>query len=246
MENLINPGECRKIVAKRDDKINFPSSKRFATFKAKLLEWFGEHGRSFAWRGQNSSLYIQIVSEVLLQRTRAETVSAFIPDFLQKYPSWISLVSVSEAELSANLRPLGLHHRRAASLQCFAREIISRKYIFPSDRTELESIPAVGQYVANAILLFAHSSSAPLLDSGMARLLRRYFGLSPIKVDIRHDKLLQAVAYEAVNGNTPIFLNWAMLDLSASHCRSSSPTCANCPLHRTCHYAKRNGRQKVL
>lgn len=240
MEILDNPGEHRQDARKGNNKINLPSNKRVATFKLKLLDWFVEHNRRFTWRESNANLYVRILSEVLLQRTRAETVSSFIPEFVREYPSWESLASVSEATLANSLRPLGLYRRRAASLQGLARAIILRQGEFPRERAELESIPAVGQYVANAILLFAHSSPAPLLDSSMARLLRRYFGLAPVKADIRYDKLLQAVAYRVLEGGFPIILNWAMLDLAALHCGPTSPICEGCPLRRTCKFAKRS------
>lgn len=238
------PGESQKGTRKGNSKINLPSIRRVASFKVKLLNWFSEHGRNFAWREPDASLYVRVVSEVLLQRTRAETVSAFISGFLQVYPSWERLANVSEATLAESLRPIGLYRRRATSLQRLAREIVRRQHIFPIERAELESIPAVGQYVANAILLFAHSSSAPLLDSSMARLLRRYFNLTPAKADIRYDKLLQSTAYRVLEGGTPTLLNWAMLDLAASHCRPTSPICESCPLRRTCHFAK--NRQQVM
>jgi A/G-specific adenine glycosylase len=237
------PGEPQKDAQKGNRTIDLPSIKEVIRFRDQVLSWFETHGRSFAWRDPSASLYVRIVSEVLLQRTRAETVSAFIPEFLKEYPSWESLANVSETTLAESLRPIGLYHRRAVSLQRFAREIIRRQHVFPFERADLESIPAVGQYVANAILLFAHSSSAPLLDSSMARLLRRHFDLSPVKVDIRYDKLLHAAAYRVLEGSTPILLNWAMLDLAALHCRSTLPKCESCPVQGTCYFAS---QQKAI
>jgi len=238
MEISNTPGKSQKGAREGGKGINLPSTRKLAPFRGKLLDWFGEHGRHFAWREPDASLYVRIVSEVLLQRTRAETVSAFMPSFLREYPTWETLVNVSESALAESLRPIGLYRRRASSLQRLAQEIVRRKHIYPTDREELESIPAVGQYVANAILLFAHASETPLLDSSMARLLRRYFNLIPTKADIRYDKLLQTMAYKTIEGGTAIFLNWAMLDLAALHCKPTSPSCNTCPLRRSCHFAK--------
>lgn len=232
------PEGFKKSIQKDDNNLKLPSVKRVASFREKVLSWFEVHGRTFAWRRPDATLYVQIVSEVLLQRTRAETVSTFIATFVQNYPSWESLALASEETLAENLRPIGLYRRRATSLKRLAQEIVRRNHIFPVERTDLESIPAVGQYVANAILLFAHEIPAPLLDAGMARLLRRYFDLSPAKADIRYDKLLQLAAHQILGCSSPSVLNWAILDIVASYCKPTTPQCKRCPLYRNCEFRK--------
>jgi adenine-specific DNA glycosylase len=47
--------------------------------------------------------------------------------------------------------------------------------VVPHDRRQIEALPAVGQYVASAVLLFAHGRPEPLLDANMARVLERVF-----------------------------------------------------------------------
>ena len=46
----------------------------FKRIQAKLLDWYQEKGRSFPWRKEGITKYQRIVTEVLLQRTKAETV----------------------------------------------------------------------------------------------------------------------------------------------------------------------------
>ncbi len=238
-----SPGE-RKIGRDKvtNTDIKFPKGNKITLFSTKVLHWFSDHKRRFAWREPSTDRYMKIVAEVLLQRTRAETVSAFLPQFLQLYPDWESLAQADETVLSEVLKPLGLWRRRTTSLLGLARGIVEREGIWPLDRQDLESIPAVGQYVANAVLLFEHSSNAPLLDASMARLLRRYFDLSPVKADIRYDKLLQTVAYKVLRQGNPISLNWGMLDLAAVHCKPSTPKCDTCPLRSTCQFARSSRR----
>ena len=100
-------------------------------FRAKLLQWYRQHGRHFPWRKRYASNYNKIIAEVLLQRTRAETVAEFFPLFVSRYPSWPQLAAANEDELIALIRPVGLWRRRSTSLMNLAREMVRRKGRFP-------------------------------------------------------------------------------------------------------------------
>ena len=104
---------------------------------------------------------------------------------------------------------------------------------FPSNRPDIESLPGVGQYIANAICLFALEQSEPLLDVNMARVLERCFGPRRL-ADIRYDPSLQQVARIIVTGPKSIQINWAILDLASLVCTRKNPACVRCPLLTTC------------
>jgi A/G-specific adenine glycosylase len=106
---------------------------------------------------------------------------------------------------------------------------------FPKTRDELEVLPGVGQYIANAILLFCHGEAQPLLDVNMARVLERVFG--PRKLaDIRYDPYLQELAFNVVQCKKARELNWAILDLAATICPARNPRCNICPLEPICNW----------
>ena len=46
-------------------------------FRNELLSWFESNKRDFPWRKDGISNYEIILSEILLQRTKAETVSNY-------------------------------------------------------------------------------------------------------------------------------------------------------------------------
>jgi A/G-specific adenine glycosylase len=198
----------------------------------------------FPWRRKNSNRYQRVVSEVLLQRTRAEVVAKVFPDFLARFPSWRRLASATPAELQTFLRPLGLWRRRATSISKLAKHVIKRGSRFPKTREELEKIPAVGQYVASAVLLFCHQSPAPLLDVNMARVLERYFGPRQL-ADIRYDRYLQALAQKVVQCDSLREINWALLDLGAMVCVSQTPKCGICPVRIGCRWFRCNSAETV-
>ena len=219
------------------------------SLQASLLRWFNCHGRRFRWRNQSASKYEVIISEMLLQRTKAETVARFLPAFLQRFPGWRHIAKASKAELEDYLKPIGLWRRRAASMRALARDVVRRRGRFPCSRAALEGLPGVGQYVASAVLLFSHGQPHPLLDGGMARVLERCFGPRRL-VDIRHYADLQHMAMMLIDGNDPKKLNWAMLDLAAIVCTPAQPQCQSCPLAHKClsarlDRAERGGRSRT-
>lgn len=208
-----------------------------ALFRNALLRWYDVNARDFPWRRRGVSIYKLVLAEVLLQRTRAETVAVFFDRFVTRFPTWQSIANASEQELGQLLKPIGLWRRRAASLRRLAGEMVTRRGEFPRRRSQVESLPGVGQYIANSILLFSAGRPEPLLDVNMARVLERYFGPRKL-VDIRYDPYLQELSRSVVRGRRSRDINWAILDLAAIVCRVKRPRCAVCPLRAACKYRR--------
>lgn len=213
-----------------------PSAGNLRTFRKRLLDWYAKSGRSLPWREPAAGPYERVVTEVLLQRTRAETVAAFYNRFFTEFPYWTELAKASTRQLRTFLKPIGLWRLRAKSLRRLAAGVLQLGCELPLERAELEKLPAVGQYVASATLLFYHGYAEPLLDGGMARVFERHFGPRSL-ADIRYDPYLQRLARRVIRGSRPIDINWAVLDLAALVCRPSKPQCDLCPVVRTCQYA---------
>jgi A/G-specific adenine glycosylase len=216
--------------------MNLPHAKDVAWFQHRLLRWFKRHGRRFPWREESATVYVKILSEVLLQRTRAEVVAGFLPEFVRQFPSWDVLTTATEEDLQRYLQRIGLWRRRAASLKRLAAEMARRGGRFPRTREEIEELPNVGQYIANSILLLCHGEPQPLLDVNMARVLERFFG--PRKLaDIRYDPYLQALARLVVDTSDPVVMNWAILDHASTVCKPARPLCSSCPVVEKCKFA---------
>src|SRR5262245_45051973 len=112
---VVQPGSTPKKAAKRRARqtvdlqveSRLPRSTARLGFRRRLLAWFDRHGRRFRCRRKSASLYQLIVTEALLQRTRAETVDAFYAGFFKRFPSWKSLAAATESELQEQLKPIG-------------------------------------------------------------------------------------------------------------------------------------------
>ena len=228
---------ARLLIPPFHEAGQFPSPATMTALRRKLLRWFESHGRSFPWRRASATNYQYIIAEALLQRTRAETVALFFPRFTKEFPSWRQLAFASVIRLQNYLKPIGLWRRRASSIRALAKTMAKRNGRFPRERTAIEALPGVGQYIANAVLLFCHAQPQPLLDFNMARVLERVFG--PRKLaDIRYDPWLQELARKVVRCKAPARLNWAILDLAATTCLASNPRCSECPLASLCKFAQ--------
>lgn len=205
-------------------------------FQTELIKWWNHNQRSFPWRRPKASKFQLIIAEILLQRTRAETVGIFWPTFTARFPSWAAIGAAGVSELEKALAPIGLSKQRAPRLHALAVIMSKRNGRFSKDRESVESLPGVGQYIANAILLFCHGKPHPLIDVNMARVLERVFGTRKL-ADIRYDPYLQALATEIVQTRRGKELNWAVLDFAALVCTSRNPHCFTCPIARICRFA---------
>jgi len=221
------------FVATLDFIVAAITSKNIKEFQFILLKWYKISGRKFHWRNKGLTNYQLIIAETLLQRTKAETVSRFYKQFIKSFPNWLSLASSNRRELESYLMPIGLYRQRAARLQSLAIEMQRRGGRLPKDRTELESIPFLGQYIANAIELLIFKRPLPLIDVNMARVLERYFGKRNLS-DIRYDPYLQNLAVKIIDTPKAKELNWSILDFAALVCRARNPLCLKCPLNRKC------------
>ena len=207
-------------------------------FQIALLGWYSNNGRNFFWRNKSASNYELIISEVFLQRTKAETVSKFLPSFFKKYPSWKQLGDATEEELKEIIKPLGLYNQRGKRLYKLAQELKIRNGRFPTQRNQVEDLPMMGQYITNAFELYILKKKAPLLDVNMARLLERFFGERKM-ADIRHDPYLQTLAYRVVNVEKAKELNWAILDFGSKVCFPKAPMCEKCMLKKKCKFGSK-------
>ena len=214
------------------------SKKKVEFLQEKILEWYALSGRTFLWRRKRLTHYQYVIAEVLLQRTKAETIAKFYPLFLKEFPNWKSLAGANVKRIEKYLIPVGLYRQRSKRLMGLAQEMVRRNGRLPRDRKELESIPFMGQYIANAVELIIFNQPSPLIDVNMARVLERFFGPRQM-ADIRYDPYLQKLSLKIVNHREAKKINWAILDFAALICKPK-PLCEKCPLYIKCKYYKIN------
>ncbi|MBY6188305.1 hypothetical protein KUV89_16950 [Marinobacter hydrocarbonoclasticus] len=180
------------------------------------------------------SLYQLLIIELLLQRTRAETVNRFHAGFFLHYPDWNSLARANRMDLEAALKPFGLYRRRAKVFQILASAVVGTGGELPRSVEDLGALPGLGPYMVNAVLMYRDGAPVPLLDGGVARVLERFFGPREL-VDIRDDPYLHCLEERILElSKEPSEINWGIIDISALICMKNITHCHLCVLSKKC------------
>jgi len=208
---------------------------RIANIQKELLAWFNQNGRSFPWR-QTSDPYKVAIAEKLLQQTAVnERVVYAYEVILNRHPSVEHLAEASVKELVPLIKPLGFEFR-AEELPRLAKAVVQEHGgEFPTDLNELLALPGVGDYLARAILSFAHQADVPIVDTNVARLLHRIFGINePLPSNPARSRRLLGLAGRILPHGRSKEFNLGCLDLCAKICTIRKPQCEDCPLQNAC------------
>src|SRR3989338_500060 len=145
-------------------------------FQRRLLRWYDANQRDLPWR-KTRDPYKILVSEIMLQQTQVDRVVPKYREFLRRYPTWQTLAKARTPELKRAWYPLG-YNIRPLRLRAIAQRTVREHHgHLPNTYDGLIAMDGVGRYTAGAVLSFAFNQDAPILDTNVARLLSRYFGL---------------------------------------------------------------------
>ena len=216
--------ELRRALAFRPRK----SATRREPFRTALMAWHQEHSRDFPWR-RGLSPWLVLLAEMCLHRTRASQAATVFRSLRRLAPTPPALLRNEEAA-RRTMASLGLRWR-VDNIFAVARVLIDVHHgRIPDTRSDLLMLPGVGDYVANAVLVFGFGRSAVLMDTNTQRIAQRYTG----RKDARPWQLRMDLNRLAGPGGPGAQFNFALLDLGALVCRAPKPDCAICPLRLTC------------
>ena len=198
-----------------------------ARVRSAVLAWYAETHRDFPWRGTTDP-YAVLVSEVMLQQTRAARVAERFPRFMRRFPTVRALADATGADVLAEWSGLG-YNRRALALQAAARQVDRDGW--PRGVAALEGLPGVGPYTARAIASLAFGIPAGVVDTNVRRWLLRRF-------DVPDDrrKLQELADRLAATDRAADVAPWthASMELGAAICRARAPRCDACPVADGC------------
>lgn len=198
-----------------------------------LLRWYRRHGRDLPWR-RTRDPYAILVSEIMLQQTTVATVQPRYEDWLRRFPSILALAAAPENDVLHAWQGLG-YYARARNLHRCA-QTVARDFhgAMPKRVAELQKLPGLGRYTANAVAVFAFGQTGPLVEANTARVLSRLHNMrQPIDSTAGREKLWQLSAALAPSRSARHFQN-ALMDLGALVCRAGRPRCDLCPLKNFC------------
>ena len=206
-------------------------NKRYQLFSQQVVQWYLEHGRhDLPWRRKVTPYRIWI-SEIMLQQTQVKTVIPYFKNFIKKFPSQKSLSEASEDQVLAAWSGLGFY-RRARNI--FAtKEIIKKNYgnRFPNEFKKIIELPGIGKSTAGAIMSLAYLDPHPILDGNVKRVISR---LLKKELGLLKEAELWKLSQEMVNKDDCFSYTQGIMDLGATICTPSNPSCSKCPVSSQC------------
>lgn len=198
-----------------------------------LLAWYAKNARDLPWRADPRPYHV-LLSELMLQQTRVDTVIPYYRRFLERWPTLWDLAEADEADVLTEWAGLG-YYSRARNLHRTAR---AARDGLPSDAAALRALPGIGPYTAGAIASIAFGRREPLVDGNVERVLARVHRIDLDPASKEGKAALWARAREWVDalpeGEGAGDLNQALMELGATVCAPRSPACGICPLALGC------------
>lgn len=197
-----------------------------------LLKWFKENKRDLEWR-ENRTPYTILVSEIMLQQTRVETVRSYYTRFIEELPNFKSLAKCEEAKLLKLWEGLG-YYSRARNLKKCAIEVVE-KYdgAFPKEYEQAIKLSGVGSYTCGAVLSIGYNMPYAAVDGNVLRVLTRYAS-SALDISLEKTKVYFKQELEKIMPNEAGEFNESLMELGATICMPKITKCEECPLHFSC------------
>jgi len=194
-----------------------------------LLTWYRAHARDLPWRREVSA-YRTLVSELMCQQTRIDTVLPYFARFMESFPTVEALAGAPLERVLEHWSGLG-YYSRARNLHAAAQHVVAAGG-FPTTLAGLQALPGVGPYTAGAVGSIALGLDVPVVDGNVERVLARQLALD---LDPRRaSRRLWAEAAARVPAGQAGDWNQALMELGATVCTPQKPRCLLCPIRPTC------------
>jgi A/G-specific adenine glycosylase len=196
-----------------------------------LLSWYNKAKRDLPWR-HTSDPYAILVSELMLQQTQVKTVLPYYDKFLKKFPTAQALAKASQQDVLAAWAGLG-YYRRARFLHAAAQAVTAAGK-FPDTLEGIRALPGVGDYTAAAVGSIAFGLKAAVVDGNVIRVISRLLALDEDASKGEGAKKIRETAQALLDPKRPGDFNQAVMELGASLCSPTKPSCSACPLNQYC------------
>lgn len=214
-------------------------------FSEAVIRWQKQHGRhALPWQNTREAYRIWL-SEIMLQQTQVAAVIPYYQRFLARFPDIASLAAAVSEEVMAHWSGLGYYSRARNLHRCARRVVDEYGGVFPNDPALLADLPGIGRSTAAAIAAFAYGTRAAILDGNVKRVFCRTFGIDGFPgAKAIEDKLWQRAVALLPQKDVEAYTQ-GLMDLGATLCTRSSPSCTICPLTNRC-VALATGRVHLL
>lgn len=212
--------------------------KKYTRFSTAIRRWFRANGRDLPWRRTRDPYHV-LVSELMLQQTQVSRVVPKYAEFLTTFPTLGDVARARPKRVMEAWEGLG-YYARARNLRALARAVTDGgrddEAALPSDAAALRSLPGVGAYTAGAVSSFAYERREALVDTNVARVVRRVFAPHVDPKSSRGQKEIWAIARAILprTGSATWTHNQALMELGALVCTARVARCGVCPVRAFC------------
>ena len=231
----------RLVAMRRQRKLAIDPTVR-AEFGRRLRSWYRRNARDLPWR-RTRSPYEVLVSELMLQQTQVSRVVTKYSEFLGQFPTLAHVARAHSGRVTEAWEGLG-YYARARNLHRLAVEVTEGgnepERQLPADPAALRALPGIGAYTAGAVASFAYERRAALVDTNVARVLRRVFAPSIDAKSTKGHRRLWDIAESILprTGRATWTHNQALMELGALVCTARIARCDRCPVSAICRSAK--------
>ena len=211
-------------------------------FGRRLRAWYRANARDLPWR-RTRGAYEILVSELMLQQTQVSRVVTKYGEFLERFPTLADIARAKPAHVMEAWEGLG-YYARARNLHRLATEVTEGGSIpdrpLPPDPAALRALPGIGAYTAGAVASFAYERRAALVDTNVARVLKRVFAPKADAKSTAGQRQLWQIAESILprTGRATWTHNQALMELGALVCTARIAHCGKCPVRSICRSAK--------
>ena len=199
----------------------------------RVVQWYRAAHRPLPWRGTRDPYRI-LVSEIMLQQTRVETVIGYYERFLSAFPDVPALAAAPEEAVMMLWQGLG-YYSRARNLQKAARQILSdHGGVFPRDPRALRQLAGVGPYTAGAVASIAFGMPEPAVDGNVLRVAARLGMVEENILGTATRRLITEMVRAMIPPGTAADFTQGMMELGAVLCTPTRPACGHCPVREDC------------
>ena len=217
----------------------------------RLREWFKANAAELPWRPANLDAprdpYAVWISETMLQQTQVSTVKDYFTRWMERFPNVETLAKADEAEVFKYWQGLGYYSRarnilKTAKIVCDENSLdplrsasrMTGMRKMPETRKELEALPGIGAYTAGAILSLAYHQREAILDGNLVRIFSRLYELDFLPTEKNCAEIYWEYAREVADSPKAYMHNEALMELGRTVCKTKTPLCETCPLHKEC------------
>ena len=175
----------------------------------------------------------------MLQQTQVSRVLGYYDGFLERFPSLAALARARPRQVREAWEGLG-YYARVRNLHRLAREVTGRGRLenasLPADPEALRALPGIGAYTAGAVASFAYERRAALVDTNVARVLKRAFAPDLDLQSAQGRRTVWSIAQALLprTGRATWTHNQALMELGALVCTARVARCGQCPVRREC------------